>query len=154
MQQLDLHSYECGYIDCFNEMGLRRVKALAFSRPAEREVRDRLLPFARASCQARGTKWFAEDDPLVTDLFPASACRGKYLILLYREDHILDQYLRLKERKAAQLAEGAYFGGNRSRIAWELGRPCSPIPRRAGAPAAPGQRRKGGSLTIKGSLFH
>ena len=122
MQQLDLHSYECGYIDCFNEMVSAGVKALAFSRPAEREVRDRLLPFARASCQTRGTKWYAEDDPLVTDLFPASACRGKYLILLYREDHILDQYLRLKERKAAQLAEGAYFGGNRSRIAWELGR--------------------------------
>ena len=35
---------------------------------------------------------------------------------------MLEEYLRLKERKAALVAEGAYFGGNRSQVAWEYGR--------------------------------
>ena len=123
MQQIDPISYQCGVIDCFNEMVRAGVKSLALSHPMDTaEQRDALVPFAQTVCQRYGTKYYIEDEPLLTDLFPLSLNRGKYNILFYREDHILEQYLRLKERKAVLVAEGAYFGGNRSQIAWEFGR--------------------------------
>ena len=119
----DDYSYQCGAIDCCNEMVCLGVKSLAFIRPfSTAEARDTLIPFSRESCRSRGTRFYPEDAPLLTDLFPLSETQGKFLILFYKEGHILEQYIRLKERKAALVAEGAYFGGNRTRIAWEYGK--------------------------------
>ena len=123
MESIDTFSYQCGVIDSFNEMVRAGVKALALSHPVDTEAeRDALIPFSKQICRSYGTKLYPENDPLLTDLFPRALNQGKYLILFYREDHILEQYIRLKDRKAALVAEGAYFGGNRSRIAWEYGR--------------------------------
>lgn len=123
MESIDTFSYQCGVIDSFNEMVRAGVKALALSHPVDTEAeRDALIPFSKQICRAYGTKLYPENDPLLTDLFPCALNQGKFLILFYREDHILEQYIRLKDRKAALVAEGAYFGGNRSRIAWEYGR--------------------------------
>lgn len=123
MRSIDPYSYQCGAIDCFNEMVRAGVKRLALSHPADTAAeRDGLLPFVRRICQTYGTKHYAENDPLLTDLFPLSLNQGKFQFLFYREDHVLEQYIRLKERKAALIREGAYFGGNRSRIALEYGR--------------------------------
>ena len=123
MESMDTFSYQCGVIDSFNEMVRAGVKALALSHPVDTEAeRDALIPFSKHICRLYGTKLYPENDPLITDLFPCSLSQGKFLILFYREDHILEQYIRLKDRKAALVAEGAYFGGNRSRIAWEYGR--------------------------------
>ena len=47
---------------------------------------------------------------------------GKHNILLYRADHILGQYLRLKAWKNSLVQEKVYFGGNRTQIAWDYGR--------------------------------
>ena len=77
---------------------------------------------ARSCCHQYGNQLYIEDTPLLTDLFPLSLNQGKFNILFYRAGHILDQYLRLKERKANLVAERAYFGGNRSQLAWEYGR--------------------------------
>ena len=123
MQNLDAFSYQCGVIDCFNEMVHAGVKTLALSRPMDStQERDALLPFARESCARYGTKLYIEDDPLLTDLFPISMNQGKHNMLFYRADHILDQYLRLKRWKADLVREKVYFGGNRTQIAWDLGR--------------------------------
>lgn len=123
MQPIDSYSYHCGAIDFLNEMVHAGVKTLALSRPLEDSAqRDALLPFSRQCCEKYGTKLYIEDLPLLTDLFPLSMNVGKCGILFYREGHILEQYLRLKERKKALLAERAYFGGNRSQLAMEFGR--------------------------------
>ena len=123
MQSIDSYSYQCGFIDCVNEMIQAGVKALALSRPMDsREERDALVPFARESCRRWGNRLYIEDEPLLTDLFPVSMNQNRHNILLYRADHVLEQYLRLKERKRALLEEKAYFGGNRAQIAWEFGR--------------------------------
>ena len=58
----------------------------------------------------------------MTDSLPASLNRGKYHILFYKADHVIEEYIRLKDRKAATVGAGAYFGGNRSRIARDYGR--------------------------------
>lgn len=123
MQSIDSYSYQCGFIDCVNEMIQAGVKALALSRPMDsREERDALVPFARESCRRWGNRLYIEDEPLLTDLFPVSTNQNRHNILLYRADHVLEQYLRLKDRKRALLEEKAYFGGNRAQIAWEFGR--------------------------------
>lgn len=123
MQTIDPYSYQCGAIDCFNEMVHSGVKALALSHPLDaREERDALIPFAHDVCKKYGTKLYPEDAPFLTDLFPAALNRGKFHILFYRADHIIEEYIRLKERKAALLADRAYFGGNRTQIAFSFGR--------------------------------
>lgn len=123
MQNLDAFSYQCGVIDCFNEMVHAGLKTLALSRPMDTaQERDALIPFARESCQRYGTKLYIEDEPLLTDLFPISMNLGKHNMLLYQADHILDQYLRLKRWKESLVREKVYFGGNRTQIAWDFGR--------------------------------
>lgn len=123
MQNLDAFSYQCGVIDCFNEMVHAGLKTLALSRPMDSaQERDALIPFARESCARYGTKLYIEDEPLLTDLFPISMNLGKHNMLLYQADHILDQYLRLKRWKESLVREKVYFGGNRTQIAWDLGR--------------------------------
>ncbi len=119
---IDSYSFHCGVIDCFNEMVAAGVKSLALSRPASREERDALIDFAHESCRRHGTKLYPEDHPLITDLFPRSLNEGKYNILFYRDDHVIEEYIRLKDRKETMVANRAYFGGNRSRTAWEYGR--------------------------------
>ena len=105
MQNIDPYSYQCGVIDCFNEMVRSGVKALALSHPMDSAAeRDALIPFARSCCHQYGNQLYIEDTPLLTDLFPLSLNQGKFNILFYRAGHILDQYLRLKERKANLVA--------------------------------------------------
>ena len=123
MRNIDAFSYQCGIIDCFNEMVYTGLKTLALSRPMDSaEERDVLIPFAQESCQRYGTKFYIEDEPLLTDLFPISMNQGKHNLLFYRADHILDQYLRLKRWKEDLVREKVYFGGNRTQIAWDFGR--------------------------------
>lgn len=123
MQNLDALSYQCGVIHCLNEMLHTGIKCLAISQPmASAQERDALIPFAQKSCARCGTQFYIEDEPLLTDLFPLSLTRGKYSLLLYCADHILGQYLRLKQWKADLVREKVYFGGNRTQIAWDYGR--------------------------------
>ena len=56
------------------------------------------------------------------DLFPISMNLGKHNLLIYRANHILEQYLRLKHWKNDLVREKVYFGGNRTQIAWDFGR--------------------------------
>ncbi|MBM6869729.1 hypothetical protein H7U37_11715 [Pseudoflavonifractor phocaeensis] len=120
---MDSFSFDCGMIDAYNETVALGVKALAVSRPLDRrEDREALIPFVHENCRKHQTKLYPEDDPLITDLVPAGQYQGKFLFLFYRADHVIEEYIRLKDRKKALVASGAYFGGNRSRIAWEYGR--------------------------------
>ena len=97
MRNIDSYSYQCGVIDCFNEMVYAGVKSLALSHPMDSaEERDALLPYARELCQRYGNQLYIEDEPLLSDLFPLSLNRGKHNILFYRAGHVLEEYLRLK----------------------------------------------------------
>ena len=122
MRELESYYYHCGVMDAFCEMVRAGVKALALSHPLDhRAAWEELGPYAEHIAGAYGVRCYAEDAPLVTDLFPASACRGKFRYLFYRADHTLEEYLRLKARKADMVTSGVYFGGNRAQIAREYG---------------------------------
>lgn len=149
MQNIDPYSYQCGVIDCFNEMVRSGVKALALSHPMDSAAeRDALIPFARSCCHQYGNQLYIEDTPLLTDLFPLSLNQGKFNILFYRAGHILDQYLRLKERKANLVAERAYFGGNRSQLGNTAG--CCPTRTRPSGGSFPTIRKRSVSESLRG----
>ncbi len=62
-----------------------------------------------------------ETDLIVTDLYPADVALGKHVLLIYTGD-TLDEYLTLKEEKAALVAAGNYTGEAREEIARRFGR--------------------------------
>lgn len=120
---IDLFSYKLGAADCFCEMVRAGVKKLALSHPcATREERDRFLPEFQKLCARYGVKMYQEDQPLLTDLFPISMNKGKFNVLFYQEDQVLQDYLALKEEKRAAQAAGAYVGEKRREIARRYGR--------------------------------
>ncbi len=120
---MDAYSYQCGVIDCFNEMVRAGLKPLALAHPCESaRQRAQFLPFCRQICDQYGTDYYLEDDFLITDLFPASANRGKYNILFFRDSKVLQAYLLLKTNKAALQRAGEYRGEARLDIALQLGK--------------------------------
>lgn len=150
MQNIDPYSYQCGVIDCFNEMVRSGVKALALSHPMDSAAeRDALIPFARSCCHQYGNQLYIEDTPLLTDLFPLSLNQGKFNILFYRAGHILDQYLRLKERKAQSGGRAGLL--RRQPQPARLGiRPAAVLPGRGHPAAHFRQSGKGASLNPSG----
>ena len=69
--ELDWFSYRCGVIDCFNEMVRAGLKPMALAHPCSTPAeRDQYLPFCGEICRQYGTKFFPEDEMLLTDLFP------------------------------------------------------------------------------------
>lgn len=123
MRELDTYSYLCGMMEGLCQVVHAGVKSLAFSRPlSDRTQWEELSPFAQEVAAHCGVHCYAETEPLITDLFPLSLFQGKLLYLFYGADHVLQEYLRLKERKAVLVETGAYFGVNRTLLAREYGR--------------------------------
>lgn len=123
MKALDEYSYQCGVIDCFNEMVRAGLKKIALSHPADSAVvRDGWLPFSREICQKYKTQFYIEDDPLITDLFPVSLNRGKYNLIFYKDTAALREYLDIKSEKKRLLEDNLYCGKARTEIAFRFGR--------------------------------
>ena len=117
--EINKYSYKLGAADCFCEMVRAGVKKLALAHPcATREERDSFLPDFRALCAEYGVRMYAEDDGLITDLFPVSMNKGKYNVIFYQEEEVLQAYLNLKEEKRRAQAEGTYTKEKRQDIAW------------------------------------
>ncbi|MDD2956003.1 MAG: hypothetical protein PHD67_06780 [Oscillospiraceae bacterium] len=131
MKNIDLYSFRCGVMECFNEMLRAGVKCLALSHPfPSQKEREAYLPFAQEVSLRYQTQFCLEDDPLITDLFPASMNRGKCGILFFREDSVREEYLALKKQKNALLAAGEYRGEARLELARRYGALLSYPPER------------------------
>ncbi|MCH5353993.1 MAG: hypothetical protein J1E06_11100 [Acutalibacter sp.] len=122
MREIDSYSYHLGAADCFCEMVRAGVKRLALSHPCDSKAeRDFFLPAFQKLCEKYSVKLYAEDDPLLTDLFPLSLNRGKYNVIFYQDDSVLQEYLNLKEEKRQALEADAYTPSCRLRIARQYG---------------------------------
>ncbi len=107
--KIDGFSYHLGAADCFCEMVRAGVKRIALSHPcASKEERDTFLPEFRRLAEKYGVKFYVEDDPLLTDLFPVSMNKGKFNVIFYADDSALGEYLALKEEKRGAVARGVY----------------------------------------------
>ncbi|MDD3192256.1 MAG: hypothetical protein PHE47_00120 [Oscillospiraceae bacterium] len=122
MKPIDHYSYQCGVIDCFNEMLRAGLKRIALSHPASSAgERDVLIPFSREICQKYGTHFYVEDQPLLTDLFPISLNLGKFHLIYWKEEADLAEYLKIKADKERLILQKAYTGESRRQIARRFG---------------------------------
>lgn len=123
MKELDRFSYACGVIDAFCEVVRAGIKRMALAHPCRsRQERDSYLPFAEKICEQYGIRYYVEDEPLLTDLFPVTLNRGTYNLIFYKNEADLKEYLALKAHKARLCAAGEYRDEARREIAEDFGR--------------------------------
>ncbi len=121
-RKIDEYSYHLGAADAFCEMVRAGVKRIALSHPCDtKEMRDGFLSDFDMLCVEYGTHYYVEDEPIITDLFPAEMNRGKFQVIFYREEKDINAYLALKEEIRRSKADGTY-GEVRKEIAELYGR--------------------------------
>lgn len=120
---IDPYSYELGIMDCFCEMTASGLKRLAMSHPQRNRAEwETYEPAVRSLCEQYKIFFYPEEDPLITDLFPARMNLGTYHYLFYREQETLKEYLEVKEDQKKAIKNGQYNAQKRYEIAWRLGK--------------------------------
>lgn len=123
MYPFEERSFAAGVMDAFNEVIAAEVKKIAFGVPVkEYAIREEYAKVAEEICEKYQTKFYREDELLVTDLFPVSASKDTYNLIFYKYKKDLDEYLELKNQKKELLERGQYCGEVRGKIAYQLGR--------------------------------
>ena len=107
--KIDKLSYHLGATDCFCEMVRAGVKSIALSHPCDtEEERNSFLPEFDRLCKKYGVRYYAEDEALLTDLFPLSLNQGKFNVIFYQDESALQEYLDLKAEKEKAISTGTY----------------------------------------------
>ena len=123
MPIIDNYSYHLGAADCFCEMVAAGVKKIALSHPCDTmELRDSFLNDFDKLCVKYNVKYYVENDPLLTVLFPESMNKGKYNVIFYCEDKYLAEYLSLKKQKHEFIENNNYTDTNKKAIAYRYGK--------------------------------
>lgn len=99
--KLDSRSFHLGMINCFAEMVAAGVKPLAISPPLLPEEYEAIREASETIVRGSGIRSHLEKSLLVTHLQSADFTRGRWSILYYKDEKVLETYLTLKERKAA-----------------------------------------------------
>lgn len=121
MKEIDKYSYNCGVIDCFNEMVKAGLKKIAFAHPFKsKEERDEYLNYVEMITKQYNTKYYVEDDPIITDLFPFSMNINTYSFVFYKEEAVIDEFLNLKADRVKSINNNTYTF-NREDFAYKLG---------------------------------
>ena len=120
--KVDRISFQLGMINCFVEMVACGVKKLAISPPVSPSDYERIGKASEEIVRGFGIKSYLEKSLLVTDLQPAEFTKGKWAILYYDDDGILEDYLALKEDQQQLEQAGRYDEKARKTISFEFGR--------------------------------
>ncbi|MDL2225835.1 hypothetical protein LJC20_06555 [Eubacteriales bacterium OttesenSCG-928-M02] len=133
MEHIDKFSFRCGVMSAFCEMIQAGVKRLAFSHAdTTKQGRDSYHDAAAEICKTYNTYLYPEDALLITDLFPISACKDRYIYIFYGKEADINAYLTLKEQKQQLVQTGAYRGEAREAIARKMGELLSYTPEAIG----------------------
>ncbi len=120
-QDIDQRSYNLGILGGFSEVVRLGVKKLALSEVMSPAEMDAMMDDAMVIAKRNEVRMWRETDLIETDLYPADVALGKHVLLIYTGE-TLDEYLALKEEKAALVAAGNYTGEAREEIARRFGR--------------------------------
>lgn len=121
-RMIDKFSYHLGAADCFCEMVRAGVKRIALSHPCDtKEERDSFLPEFDKLSEKYNVRYYVEDEALLTDLFPLSLNQGKFNVIFYQDESVLQEYLALKAKKGKAITAGNY-NDCRKDIAWRYGK--------------------------------
>ena len=118
--EIDHHSFQLGMINCFVEMVACGVKKLALSPPLKPDDYETIKNSSETIVDAFGVKSYLEQSLIVTDLQSEEFTQGKYSILYYKDDAVLESYLNLKKRKSELVKKGKYDQKARKQISREF----------------------------------
>ena len=104
--KIDRISFQLGMINCFVEMVACGVKKLALSPPLSPEDYTIIEKYSKKIVSAFNIQSYLEKSLLVTDLQTEEFTRGKWIILYYEKNDVLNTYLDLKKRKQELEAAG------------------------------------------------
>lgn len=105
---IDRISFQLGMINCFVEMVACGVKKLALSPPLSPGDYEKIKDSSKEIVKGFNIKSYLEKSLLVTGLQSEDFTKGKWSILYYEKDEILQQYLELKKVKAELEKDGNY----------------------------------------------
>ncbi len=109
MRYVDKFSFELGVIDCFNEMVAGGIKNIALSHPLEDNADfSSIVKVTEGICEKYGTKYYVDKEFLVTDLFPSFYTHNSIVILFFKDDNIIEEYLAIKNEKSKLLMTNEY----------------------------------------------
>jgi hypothetical protein len=120
--EIDKRSFRLGVIYCFAEMVSVGVKKLALSPPLTPEEHEAICEGSEKIVADFKVNSFLDKSFLVTDLFTEELTEGKWVILYYNKDDVLEIYNALKKKKQELLEAGMYGGDDRTEIAREFGK--------------------------------
>jgi len=120
--KIDRISFQLGMINCFVEMVACGVKKMAISPPVSPKDYELVGGASDKIVEGFGIKSYLEKSLLITDLQPAEFTAGKWAILYYEKDDVLNSYLALKKRKQELEQSDQYDEKARKEISREFGR--------------------------------
>ena len=118
--KLDKISFEIGMINCFVEMVACGVKQLAISPPIDPKDYEIISEFSEKIVNAFGIQSYLEKSLIITDLQSADFTKGKWSILYFEKDEVLQKYFQLKEKKEQLEISGKYDTVARKDISCEF----------------------------------
>ena len=113
---IDRFSYQLGMINCFVEMVACGVKKMAISPPLSKEDYEKAAPYSQQIVKGFGIQSYLEKSLLLTDLQSPDFTCGKYSILYYKRDDVIEKYFNLKNRKAQWEKDGLYDSEKRREV--------------------------------------
>ena len=115
-KEIDRISFELGMINCFVEMVAWSVKKLAIGPPILPEDYNMIGTASDKIVQGFKIKSYLEKSLLITDLQSEEFTEGKWSILYYEDDKVLETYMALKEKKKQLEKSGQYDKKTRKEI--------------------------------------
>lgn len=106
--KIDRISFQLGMINCFAEMVACGVKKLAISPPLTPEDYKKIGPASDEIVRGFGIRSYLEKSLIVTGLQSEEFTKGKWSILYYKTDDVLQSYMDLKAMKKQLEEEERY----------------------------------------------
>jgi len=106
--KLDRISFEVGMINCFVEMVANGVKTLALSPPISPENYNLIGPLSDKIVKGFNINSYLEKSLIITELQSEDFTKGKWSILYYDKNEVLDQYINLKTVQKELMESGNY----------------------------------------------
>ena len=99
LMTIDRLSFEIGMINCFVEMVACGVKKLALSPPLSPKDYEKIEPWSEKIVAGFGIKAWLEKSLIATNLQSDEFIAGKWVILYYKTDDVLESYKELKKKR-------------------------------------------------------
>ena len=120
LKKVDKTSFQLGMINCFVEMIACKVKKLALSPPLQPHEYHQIKYFSERIVEGFKIKSYLEKSLMVTDLQSSDFTQGKWSIIYYADDKILETYFLLKKEQQTLLDQNNYTREARHRISIEF----------------------------------